>query len=358
MPNGQTYYYVRWEDESCDWIPVVDMPSGPLLDRFLSDPTKWAVDEEEADETAEALEELDRQNGNPYREALRLGYSAVVKQLWKEIKTHSVCRDMPPEYFPQYALEILAAVPYRLLEVIYGLIDGAWKYLEVDAKSDSEGVYKWAVSVDLIAGNLDSDEKRAIRDAKRRYLPSDSVVDNLKDLLRRLEDEVNELPHGDDRPPFLLRDVGYTDNAERRIEDQHLKHRSTNQLMCLFEALAIADDDLEEGDYRLRPQIVFLSFKDDHARYAEPIFSILARSYTTTSRGFNAVEGGLATTSSERWETRLWRQWQKEVVDEGLFKSNCLEEISRLERRSLNCSSLSSTLGPRRFVLSSLRPRA
>lgn len=188
---------------------------------------------------------------------------------------------------------------------------------------------KFAMKVEAVSSSsgLDSSEEKAIRNGDRKYLATAKARDNLEILLAQLESEIEDLDD-DDRMPFALREIGYSDDGRRRIEEQHLKHRSANMLMTLFEAISCADEELD-GTYRLEGQVIFLCLDQKHAALGEILLSCIGQAYVQTGRGFNGTHAGKSVASSKKYGDE-WVDWQQEAVDEGLIASNLAAEKARI----------------------------
>lgn len=183
---------------------------------------------------------------------------------------------------------------------------------------------EFALQVESVRTKLNSTEKAGIHVGHRNYLSTTTACSNLAILLGQLGKQIAGLDD-DERMPFALRDIGYSDNCRHRIEQQHLKHSSSNAQMTLFEAISCADHTLR-GKYRLCGHIIFLCLMQEHAKYGEIIFSLLAQSYVQTGRGFNGTMAGKSVASSKKYEKEDWDAWRKAAVREGLIKRNMQAE--------------------------------
>jgi hypothetical protein len=124
------------------------------------------------------------------------------------------------------------------------LIDRARKYADPANEDDK----RFAVDVDGVAGHLSHRERNDIVAGNtRRYLPHDTARAKLAEMLNALESQINGMSEAE-RVPFVLREVGYTDNGPRRLE-QHGKHSFSNKMMNLFEAISYADKDVGSTYY-------------------------------------------------------------------------------------------------------------
>lgn len=142
---------------------------------------------------------------------------------------------------------------------------------------------------------------------RQRYLPNDSAKrkykelrDNMLALFRDMTDEEKDVSLG--QP---LRDVGYADDAFRRIKE-HSKHTGSNYLLNLFEAVAC---EFWPDEFETQSHIVYLIWEVLGCTIAEMVFSVLGSSYIRTGLGFNHVAAGGSNTTAWRtpwdWHTIL-----------------------------------------------------
>ena len=176
---------------------------------------------------------------------------------------------------------------------------------------DEDEDYEVARRVDEAGrGRLSTAEREARRkDAERTYLKSGEARVQLDNLLSSMERDMHDLlqrDHKDDQPmPWVLRDVGYTNNYRRRLRAQEGLKSSSNPLMSLFNAIAQSNPtfmarekaanaantnaagavNITAVQYRLHGDVIFQSFRWEHAFIAEIVFTVLAQSYTWLGRG-------------------------------------------------------------------------
>ena len=196
--------------------------------------------------------------------------------------------DRPSVYLIEFADEIGRSLTYRDMLAI---LKGARQYMNMHLAADVE----FAIKVESNEGELDLFEEQAIRSGVRKWVTSDKAKERLDELVTNLESRIqNDLaqdPNKSRRMPFVLRDIGYTIRGIKRL-DAHLDHTgSANKIMALF-ALVAKAKGLEK--HALHADVIFLAFRDEHAIAAEVLFSLLARSYTTTGTGFNSIQAGLS----------------------------------------------------------------
>lgn len=141
-------------------------------------------------------------------------------------------------------------------------------------------------------------ERRAVINGTRKYLTTKNP-EKISLLLQKLEGQLGG--SGTQRLPFLLRDVGYTDDGKVRIQNQHQQHRSSNKIMNLFEAVCRCDERI--AGYSIQGEVVFLCFRKLHAKLGEIMFSLLGESYVETGRGFNGVEAGHHTRTLDNYDS-------------------------------------------------------
>ncbi|KJX97665.1 hypothetical protein TI39_contig474g00001 [Zymoseptoria brevis] len=282
--------------------------------------------------------------GNPYLHALTIGYWSLSRELYNPVKSHTAATYLPDaNTWEHVCQEILTKVPFSALLGICGaglqrmkkadpkLAETLQRYRDRSAKrpciyiiefADEDGVgpkvgelrsmvsmataYAWpddddsdahdlAIRIDSVEGRLSSLKQKDIRSngTSRQYL-SDGAKDNsrkrFKVMLAAVLKRLDALNLSDSaKCPFLLNDAGYTNNGVYRIEDQHLRHISSNDLMNLFEAISIAELG---GRYRMYGEVVFLCYSKEEASLGEIVFSLLAESYVESGRGFNGKPAG------------------------------------------------------------------
>ncbi|KAK3112031.1 hypothetical protein LTR53_012112 [Teratosphaeriaceae sp. CCFEE 6253] len=378
--GGELQYEVRWRSTGGakhpdQWIPAADVEDGPLLTRFLE--TGEAASDSDGDvqdHSTEDLDALDVAARNPYWRLYELGHWAMIPKAFREAQGHSALVGCSFEAFRMECSEILAALEPALLRGIMGAGVTRRKRVDPDLRArlaknrklsvnrpciylleltDDDGcslnvssirrlirIAKQyasesptgadtdkALLIDQVKGDLTPAEKAEVRGGARRYLTK-TTRRSLDTFVQNLEREIEDLAD-EDVLPFMLRDVGYTDNGIRRLDDQHLKHHSSNKLMNLIEAICVCDVALNDR-YRMRGGVIYLCCRFAHARFGEILFSILGQSYVATGRGFNGVQAGLSVASNDKWTGADWGEWQVETLNDTPMRQNVDLEIARI----------------------------
>jgi hypothetical protein len=228
--------------------------------------------------------------------------------------------------------------------------------LYADAALDQDGAV--ALRVDRVGKTSWSqdDEDERCNDGLRSWLRSGEARAQLGNLLSHLEDEMRKLSlggHKDDQPmPFVLRDVGYTDNCRQRLRAQENLKAGSNPLMSLFSAiaqsnptflareaaasaaanLAGASASTTAVQYRLHGDVIFQCFRWEHAVIAEILFTILAQSYTWKGRGFNGFQAGVSNISNDNYHPRDWIYFQDTTMERGVWDVNIAAEKARVQK--------------------------
>lgn len=366
--------YTSWPDE---WLPEAQISASELIAAFERGENATDEDDETEDATSVSdIESADVEAGNPYRSHLLRGYWSLARGLFPEVQRHAAAKSLPNfEVFRAIALQILASVPYQLLLSVCGsglirrklvdpglsivldgnkskarpciyllefvnenglgpnmkemrrIIEKARRYIDPETDDDDE----LAVQVDRVAKELSSSERARRRAGYRSYIDDkDRTKQRIITLLDGLSAHLDALDDQSDtkRVPFLIRDIGYTDNAERRIDSQHSLHRSSNKVMNLLEAIAFADD-LFGDKYSFEGGVIFLCYQPNHALYGEIIFSLLAESYVDGGKGVNGVEAGISNASNNRWQD--WQEWTSSTFSKTQLVSNLQAERERMK---------------------------
>ncbi|KAK3723426.1 hypothetical protein LTR37_001678 [Vermiconidia calcicola] len=395
-----TWYLVEWKRSgrrqyTDHWVLEVDLDAPELIAKYHRGEDAVASDsDEDADLPSEPLDAADSRTGNRYRPSFERGYWSLIDDLWPEVRRHKALpHGLDFQTYKTDCLEILASIPSDVLSAVLGaglerrkdsdpelrgvladnrrrsasqpciymleLADKAGAGPTVDqmrrfirlarsyATKQDYGDLLWAYDVDSVKSPLDRDEKDAVRDGARHYLPSSTTRDRLELLLSRLEVQLSGFQDPEEVLPFLLRDIGYTDNGIRRIDEQHKKHTSSNKLMNLFEAISIADDDFD-GCFEMKADVIFLCFRPSHARLSEIVFSLLANSYVGDGRGFNGKEAGLSNSSSDELSTSDWQKLQHDALNESPLRENYEAEMRRMQHRRQRKLDLETEIATRR----------
>lgn len=309
------------------------------------------TEDEEEDAPKGAVSDFtsaDFEANNPYWKHLELGYESFARALWQDVTLHAAARDLPNfDVFSTICEQILASVPDLILRSVCGsglkkrklvdlrlqrfldrnlrkgssrpciymlefvdeeglgpsiaemrrLVESAWQYVKPETQEDID----LAIDVDSVKGRLSKDERTEVANGWRRYIGgSENTRQRITALLNELTNQLDALDKSDaDKVPFLIRDIGYTDNAERRIYEQHALHNSSNKLMNLLEAISLTD--VLKGKYSFEADVIFLCYHYTHACWGEIIFSLLAQSYVDSGKGVNGKQAGLNITSNNRW---------------------------------------------------------
>lgn len=341
-------------------------------------------EDEEDDATpgsASDFTSADVEANNPYWSHLELGYESFARALWQDATLHSAAKDLPNfEVFSTICEQILASVSDPILRSVCGsglkkrklvdirlqkflnrnfrkglsrpciymfefvdeeglgpsitkmrrLIELAWQYVKPETQEDMD----LAIDVDEVKGRLSLDERTDSANGWRRYIDgSENTRQRITALLTELTNQLDALDISDtDKVPFLIRDIGYTDNAERRIKEQHALHNSSNKLMNLLEAISLSDKLLKRK-YSFEADVIFLCYHYTHACWGEIIFSLLAQSYVDGGKGVNGKQAGLNITSNNRWTVQDWQKWASETFTESPLIPNLKAERERRRAR-------------------------
>lgn len=381
-------YFFRNQDGEMSWQPESAVPEELVriyedvedeAHVFNEEDTEFAV---EASQRATNFNDEEEQGDlpNPCWKYLQRGYWSLSHFLYPAVTEHSKGKDMPDlPTFDMYLAQMMAQTPDAVLRALCGrhglrrsrLTDSALRTVldrfnsqsskhpseyvlelcdrlgRAPTKAEMATMIEWArrycdlddgeaaVKIDKVfhlLGPLEEQETRA--GTRRQYLtlgPKDETRKKLKILLDKLEELLQALSTGDfERVPFLLRDVGYTANGLRRIDDQHKRHRSSNKLMGLFEAISIA---VIGGKYRIYGDVVFLCTRYEHAPLGEIVFSLLTESYVETGKGFNGTEAGKQQASLLKYkDVTMWTNWRNQMYNESPYKENLERETVRRQR--------------------------
>ncbi|KAK4494525.1 hypothetical protein PRZ48_014823 [Zasmidium cellare] len=367
------------------WLPATHIPDHVLQEfeaGFLG--VSHSQDQTDAfhlpldlDDASDAANEA---ADNRFWEFLKVGYRSLADATYDECcNNHSALRNMPGrDIYRIECVSILASMPHKALVAILGSGLTKQKLTDEELRSnlrelrkrsvgqpncyhiefcDVRGIgptlremrefadvaeqYAWptceedaniAIEIDSVKNSLSKAEEEEIRNTnKRRYLSpgeKDNTRKNLRILLDKLRMHLSGLTIGDDDPvPFLLDDVGYTDNAPRRLEKDHSQHSGSNDLMNLFEAISIV---CAEGKYRMRADVIFVCCKKVQAYFSEILFSVLAESYIWTGKGFNGRPAGENRGTLDKYDSEeQWAKWRQQQLDQTPFKENMRNEALR-----------------------------
>lgn len=361
--DGRVMYKVSWKrsanqprlpDEWC-FATVINAPD--LIAKFERGEKAVDSDDEGDDEPLDPPNEADLKAMHPYRAQFGRGYWAIVREVWPLVAKHSAIPDdlQDSDDLKAICVSILASIPWDLLSSICGasvrrrkiadsglkalleanfnssiarpciylyefcdrdglslivaemrlIIVSARKYAHPTCDADKE----YAVAIDSVAavgGRLTAGERNNVLAGHRRYLPNDTERRKLDEMLIALEALIADMPD-EDRVPFVLREVGYTNDGPRRMDKEHGRHSSSNKMMNLFEAISY---ESLGATYENRGEVIFLCFERTHATVGEILFSILAPCYHHTGRGFNGVEAGNSVRSVDKvTDLRKWDAW-------------------------------------------------
>ena len=350
----------------------------------------------------------DQAAGNPFYSRLCQGYHALCGPLAKETHASSLFSgpnarmNFSVEDLESEILEILASIPMGIMysicgaglrarkardEELYawlvntyvGSIDrpciymleftdqigraptlGDMRVIVQDARLYADAVQDQdaatALRVDRVGKSSwsqdDKDERR--NNGHRSDLRSGEARAQLGNLLSHLEDEMRKLSiggHKDDQPmPFVLSDVGYTNNCRQRLRAQENLKASSNQLMSLFSAIAqsnptilareaaasaaasLAGANTTAVQYRLHGDVIFQCFQYKHAVIAEILFTILAQSYTWSGQGFNGFQAGVSNISNDKYHPRDWIYFHDTTMARGVWDVNIAAKKARVEK--------------------------
>lgn len=247
----------------------------------------------------------------------------------------------------QYVLELVNALGETpLVGEMRAVIEAVRSYLRFE-DADDEAI-DFAVRVDQCMGTLLSNhEKDAIRNGERKYVSGtdENQQDKMRPKVEKLLDAIERALDGladHERMPFVLTDVGYTDNGVARIDKQHKRHQSSNDIMNIIEAVAIT---VLDGKYRIQGDVVFLCAHRDHGAIGEIVFSFLANSYSKDGRGFNGVDAGVQLNSLRKAlyvDESYWNPHIQSAMDTGPMKANIAAENERLNKHFAEVASLRS----------------
>ncbi|KAK4500944.1 hypothetical protein PRZ48_006750 [Zasmidium cellare] len=325
---------------------------------------------------------IDQAAGNPFWKYLKLGYWALALATHEEAAKHSALKGLPGiDIYRIECVSLLASIPHRALLAILGSGLTKQKLTDEELRADLQESrnrsvkqpncyhlelcdpqgngptiaemrkfcsiarrYAWpetpedgelAIQIDQVKYTLTEKEKRQRRQTNaRRYLssgPQDNTRKNLRIFLENLELELDKLSGEDDnaRVPFLLNDIGYTDDGIRRIEKDHTQHKSSNDLMNLWEAISVAF--YKEKKYRMRGDVIHLCCKKGQAPYSEILFSILTQSYISTGKGFNGAPAGISQNSLGSYDSlKEWTRWKDIQLSSTPYYENMRNEAQRV----------------------------
>ncbi|KAK5740056.1 hypothetical protein LTR17_004954 [Elasticomyces elasticus] len=382
--DGELEYEVDWKAtggaaHETSGVKHTAIARGPLLKQFIrtGQPARDESEDETLEISIEHLDSLDVEAGNPYWRFYQMGFWALLEQVHTEAiaTSHSVVTEWTREDFHLEMVKVLSALPTTLLRGIMGagvncrriadpgiralLEDNLvtskgrlWIYLlefvdefglTVDAGSmrriikiirrytstnPSIEEINEAVQIDSVAKDLSPAEKDNVRNGHRGYL-STTTRKSLATFIVAIEPLIAGLAD-DKRLPFVLRDVGYTDQGFRRIFGQHLKHSSSNKVMNLIEAIGLYDRELDNR-YWMQGDVIFLAYRYLQSALGEVLFSILGQSYVETGRGFNGVKAGSSTASANKWKITSWQEWQQDTLDNTPITANLRLEADRVK---------------------------
>lgn len=361
------HFEVKWKG-----YPSNENPFEPFYGAEAEHPEQHFYRNWRTTPPADTVRTEDEAAGNPFWARLRRGYWALCKPLAEEVLKSSTISGLSSrmryglndlqaeifEFFASIPASILASVCgaglrsrkardeelYAYLVNSYadsvkrpciymleftdqiGLAPTLADMLEIvrDARtySNPQGPDDWkvAVRIDKAGGkSLTAGEREERRDDAnvRSYLKSKNARRQLDQLLTTLERDIQQLTnagHRSDQPmPWVLRDIGYTDDCRHRLRNQEQMKASSNPLMSLFNAIAHSNEVLSaraqaarpstkgavSKQYRLHGDVIFLCFRYEHAVIAEIMFTVLAQSYTWDGRGFNGFQAGISNSSNE-----------------------------------------------------------
>lgn len=209
------------------------------------------------------------------------------------------------------------------------------QYVEAAREYLSHSGDDYALIVNSVTGAPD-DAALELRENSywRKYLPSKRSQERLERLLDQLEQKLSQLteaghPEGE-AVPFLLRDIGYTDNGPSRLQNHENAQSSANKMLALFYAISKSSEDLQSFD--LYGEVIFLGFQDIHASLAEAVFSLLAQSYVETGMGFNSVQAGIQITSNRKYGLDEHQKFRADILANSPFYANVAAERQRIQQ--------------------------
>ncbi|EME41128.1 hypothetical protein DOTSEDRAFT_36583 [Dothistroma septosporum NZE10] len=384
------------EVESGSWVAHEDMERSLLTRYVLSGVVPLNQDssnDDEDDESSSKSPDPEGDDGmNQYWSYLQRGYWSLASKIWPVVsELHSQAKGMKTVgTFRAYLTELLCLVPAKALRGVMGaglrrmrMTDPAFRrvldrmkkncwghpglyVLELcDAVGVGPNAGQWrqiirevraymditdpnpatALFVDRLFDNSlpDPDEIAEIKAGKRRkYLTlgvRDRTRQDMDTLLQELEHLISQL-QDHEAVPFLLTDVGYTSHSETRIDEQQRKHRSSNKIMSLIEAVAIML--FGHSRSRIFGDVILLCAEPEHAALGEIVLSVITESYIETGRGFNAEKAGIQQRSMEHYSegSGKWGLWKEDAMVDGPMLANLDLETDKVDAQNQELAEL------------------
>jgi hypothetical protein len=130
------------------------------------------------------------------------------------------------------------------------------------------------------------------------------------------------------RDPLI--EIGYSVNSFDRL-DQHARHRNSNYLMNLSQALF---EHLYPGMFRLQQQIVYACWRKEQTWLGEIVLTQLGQGYTEGAGGFSHYPAGHSNGSAYRSTSdKEWHGFAAEVYRDGIVFKELDKELEWAEER-------------------------
>lgn len=129
------------------------------------------------------------------------------------------------------------------------------------------------------------------------------------EMRKRIEGQARHVPLSS---PVI--EIGYSLNSHERLK-QHARHRNSNYLMNLSEALL---EHLFPGSFRLQQRIIYNCYRKEQTWLGEIVLTQLGQGYTEGARGFSHHPAGNSNGSAYRKTSpQDWDEYEAETCSEG-----------------------------------------
>ncbi|TGO45396.1 hypothetical protein BCON_0397g00060 [Botryotinia convoluta] len=169
------------------------------------------------------------------------------------------------------------------------------------------------------------------RPGQRRYVEKESWKENILKWIKALGIRLEfEIIHGRGSKPLSrpLTEVGYAQSLDRL--EQHRKHRSSNYIMNLVEAVCRVHF-LQE--YKNRQYIIFNLMEASDGMYREILCTRFAQGYIVNGGGFSHCAAGISVHTTRKLGDEYWSKVRKEILTGGELGRNIKREVMKLKER-------------------------
>ncbi|KAF7924969.1 uncharacterized protein EAE98_007057 [Botrytis deweyae] len=200
-------------------------------------------------------------------------------------------------------------------------------YIRGYGAENDEQSQRLAIEVD----NAIESRGSILRPGQRRYVEKESWKQNILKWIKALEIRLEfEIKNGRGSEPLSrpLTEVGYAQSLDRL--EQHRKHRSSNYIMNLVEAVCRVRF-LQE--YKNRQYIIFNLMEASDGMYGEILCTRFAQGYIANGGGFSHCAAGISVHTTRKLGDEYWSKVRKEILAGGELGRNVRREVKKLKER-------------------------